>query len=713
MGTCESSQCCSSNSNALPPAGIEKVTSASLAPSETVTLRILHFNDVYKLDHFPTLKAHVDGLGAGMGFQHVITTLAGDFVAPSLLSAMDYGAGMIDCMNAIPVDYVCFGNHESDIPPEALQQRIREFKGVWLNSNMPDWQLDSGSSFGTASSVAQKLRSPSPRSSPNYGAGGGLVATRLPSTSGAYQSKQPMLTSSLVKGLEASGRKVALLGLLSARKTLYRMGAFGGATESLQPVLPRAAELMEELKAAHPDLDCVIPLTHQDLPEDEELALTERFPVILGGHDHEPSISSFGGTTIVKAGQDAENLIVVDLTWEKRAPRGSRPKVETQLIRLAPPEKPKDSRADDDYKAPVLVEDKAMLERVQLRMQPVAELQASTLARFEPVDPPLSSLNPRKGPCSMASLIAAALRDANSAEGGLINAGSIRGNTVYHDGVVTFAHLTAEVPFPSANITIKVPGQVLSDAVRHSRLPWTEQGIEAASALHTDPDMHVDVDTGEVFRVANEDLDPQRMYSITVDAYVVRKNPYFKDYAKKFPENIPPDDAGQPALPCLVAFFCKQAWLKLAAADDHGKVTKEKFDGFFQIADSNGDEFIDFEELLTVIESKLGKDMATRVLARQMMNVVQKDQDGRCTYSELAACMSANIVEAAITRKDSMSSASDAGGGEGLMHKLSTLHTIRKGSERSAGGAPSVKGAKAERLRALLEEETERDAPEA
>ena len=33
--------------------------------------------------------------------ENIITTLAGDFLGPSLLSSLDQGKGMIDCMNKV------------------------------------------------------------------------------------------------------------------------------------------------------------------------------------------------------------------------------------------------------------------------------------------------------------------------------------------------------------------------------------------------------------------------------------------------------------------------------------------------------------------------------------------------------------------------------------------------------------------------------------
>ena len=49
-------------------------------------LRIIHVNDVYQLKNFPKLKTLIAEQSAGCA--NVIVTLAGDFIAPSLLSAL-------------------------------------------------------------------------------------------------------------------------------------------------------------------------------------------------------------------------------------------------------------------------------------------------------------------------------------------------------------------------------------------------------------------------------------------------------------------------------------------------------------------------------------------------------------------------------------------------------------------------------------------------
>jgi hypothetical protein len=84
------------------------------------TLRLVCVNDVYLLDNLPRLRTLVQRSREAPGVDMVLCTMAGDFVAPSLLSSLDHGAGMVDCLNAVPVTHACFGNHEQDVPIESL-----------------------------------------------------------------------------------------------------------------------------------------------------------------------------------------------------------------------------------------------------------------------------------------------------------------------------------------------------------------------------------------------------------------------------------------------------------------------------------------------------------------------------------------------------------------------------------------------------------------
>ena len=115
------------------------------------------------------------------------------------------------------VDYVCFGNHENDIPLDELRLRIAEFKGKWINSNMPDWT--------------------------------------------------PALPEYAVFDITSGGKckKIGLLGLNTIDKNLYQQGAFGGAMATALPVIDTARNLRKKL-VEQLGCDLVIPMTHQVIP---------------------------------------------------------------------------------------------------------------------------------------------------------------------------------------------------------------------------------------------------------------------------------------------------------------------------------------------------------------------------------------------------------------------------------------------------------------
>src|SRR5689334_21950021 len=98
-------------------------------------LRILSINDIYTLENLPRLanllRAHT--LPAP---DVTISVAAGDLVGPSLLSSLDAGRGMVDCLNALGIMYASLGNHEDDILAAELHARIAEFRGVWLSTNV-------------------------------------------------------------------------------------------------------------------------------------------------------------------------------------------------------------------------------------------------------------------------------------------------------------------------------------------------------------------------------------------------------------------------------------------------------------------------------------------------------------------------------------------------------------------------------------------------
>lgn len=137
---------------------------------------------------------------------------------------------MVDCLNAVPVTHVCFGNHEQDVPFEELVERVRAFRGTWLNTNMPG--------FAPALPTTQELDVSAP--------GGRTV-------------------------------RVGLVGVVTADATLYPPDAFGGLR-----VLPANGSALAAATAlANDGCACTIALTHQSLDDDRALATAQGLPVPL------------------------------------------------------------------------------------------------------------------------------------------------------------------------------------------------------------------------------------------------------------------------------------------------------------------------------------------------------------------------------------------------------------------------------------------------
>ncbi|HEY2364757.1 MAG TPA: metallophosphoesterase, partial [Polyangiaceae bacterium] len=226
------------------------------------TLRIVSVNDVYSLENLPRLKNLVRHFRAAPGANAVLVVLAGDFVAPSLLSSLDAGRGMVDCMNDIGFTHVVLGNHEDDIPTVELEQRITELKATWIGTNVH---------VGSAMKHHDTI--------------------------------------------DVGGVRIGLLGVVVVDRNLYRDAPFGGA--EVEPANP--CVLRESKKLIDDGCACVVPITHQPIEDDRALARDKGalcFPVIVGGHEHTEFLEEVNGTWIVKAGSDAGVAIITEITFE-------------------------------------------------------------------------------------------------------------------------------------------------------------------------------------------------------------------------------------------------------------------------------------------------------------------------------------------------------------------------------------------------------------
>lgn len=277
-------------------------------------------NDVYLLDNLPRLHGLIAHYRDHDPADRLLITMAGDFVAPSLLSSLDSGAGMVDCLNALGFTHAIFGNHEDDIATAQLSERVRELAFPCLGTNLR-----------------------------------GFI---------------PELPVSDVVDIAAPGGRtvrVGLVGVVMNDASIYQRVPFGGAT--LLPPNDAARSEAARLRAEE-RCDAIIALTHQNMSDDRALlAATEpRFALVLGGHEHQVLIEQVGATWITKAGSDAFHAIVADLAWPETAgPHDDTPEVHVVL--------------DDVAKYP---EDPAMRRRVDGHLAQVEALGSATLLVLAP-----------------------------------------------------------------------------------------------------------------------------------------------------------------------------------------------------------------------------------------------------------------------------------------------------------------------------------------
>ncbi len=467
-------------------------------------LRVVAVNDVYSLENLPRLRTLVAQSAANDPADLFLATLAGDFVSPSMLSSLDFGRGMVDCLNAVPITHVIFGNHEDDVPSGELAQRTREFRGTWLNTNVPGFE-------------------------------------------------PPLPASQVLEVRRAGGRtvKVGLLGVVMADATVYRRPPFGG--HPVEPANPAALREAARLIRAE-GVACVIPLTHQPIDDDRALAAAQReppFPVILGGHEHVMFLEQVQGTWIVKATADAVDAVVIDLEWPaERPPAGvtdaPRVRVRREALRGYP-------------------EDPALRARVDEHMGAVRALAAATLLKVPP-GRELSSVGARARQTSVGELFCSRLRDALGAEGCLLNGGGIRAARSY-DRRFTYGDLEAELPFDNEMVVASLPGSLLREAVAASRAhaPAESGGfLQVDDRMTVDEPGHAlttvagaPLAEDRVYRVA---VMRELFHGMDHIEPLVR-------FGRDFPERVPPAGSGREIKAILVQAMCLSLWRQLGPFD--------------------------------------------------------------------------------------------------------------------------------------------------
>jgi len=524
-------------------------------------LRIVCINDVYSLEHLPRLASLLRHYATHDPADRFLATLAGDFIAPSMLSSLDKGRGMIDALNLLGITHVCFGNHEDDISLDELRLRVAEFSGTWLNSNITHFE-------------------------------------------------PPLPAYDLIDVQAAGGRRVrvGLLGVVMHDGGEYRRPPFGGG--HIEPANQAALRIAEYLMQTQ-GCTCVVPLTHQDIGIDRELAHAQRptgvppLPVIIGGHEHRVYLEHASDSWIIKAGIDAEHAAIVDLIWPAEAPPAGVPDLPRVRVML-----------DDTARYP---EDAALRARVNARMQAVRDLEAATLFLIPPGQV-LSSVGTRVHQTSMATLLSSRIRDAVSAEGCVLNGGGVRGNREYRERF-TYGDLKGEVPFDNEIVVASIPGRVLQAAIAASR-GRAPQG--SGAFLHIDDRMQVQEPGHSLTHVAGQPLDLDRSYRIAMVRNLLTGMDHIEPletFGREHPECIPPEGSGREVKVVLIDAFSRDLFARL---------------GHFELLDTDRDGKLSESELAAAV-SRLTAAPASPITIDLLLRTLDQNADRSISRDEAEA----------------------------------------------------------------------------
>lgn len=536
-------------------------------------LRIVMVNDIYQLDKYPRVREAVrEFRGAGQDCI-VICVVPGDFLSPCTLTSLDGGVAMLTALNEAAVDYVAFGNHEFDLPPELLQRRISEFKGTWLNSNV---------------------------SNPSF----------------VGRDKKPLPAYSM---LQVGERKVALAGFL-----LDDMKQFAPLHQpTIEPPHDSLSAVWKEIKKAEGLVDAFVPLTHLNIKQDREFAqflaqddeIASQTPVILAAHDHEVFIEEAGKSLIFKVGCDAKNIGVIDLWWDAQGKLG-------RNVHMLDAEE-----FLEDPKTHAFVQ-KKLTSLDELNRVPIAHLPSkqniewsSKNARFH--EEPLVGW--------MLSLVKSSMPGVELV---FLQGGNVRGQYTYEPGPFTYGDLMREFAFDTHMAIVDLPGHVIADSVIGSRAGDSSRPffLHLDSDALTSEGANV-----TILEINKFAFDPQRVYKVATYQFLLGGlgsiQPLLGYVEKR--DLCPPLENCMPIKHYVIETCMKAAWRELLSTTEalESGTPKHQVKALFKAIDANDDGLIVASELSSFLEAN--NMNSSKMLVKFLIEHLDSDEDGKVDIQEI------------------------------------------------------------------------------
>jgi hypothetical protein len=457
--------------------------------------------------------------------------------------------------------------------------------------------------------------------------------------------------------------KLALLGLLSDEPGIFRDNTFKSVP--IQDVLETYTEMYQSLVqnenerdgsninneegGAGPIADFLLPMTHQSMIRDKELArqmlLLHKGPgLILGGHEHDPyneivtannvegddgnhddetllctSAPSDGNyIRILKSGMDANAALLVDLIFEVPEENVEDSSGKCQRPRLM--EIKSDLVPMQDFEPSNIAQqvvDKHMSVIQALENEIV--IDADTVLPQLPIDVAISSKRSRFQQTTVGTIFCQMIKEElhESCDAAMINGASIKGGRTYPNGRISYAELKSELPFPTKMVIVAMKPHEVYEAILYSRTAH-EDG--------TDPDAEEIPRRG--YLQLDYDLDQRwEQLGYTTDMTSLRvalprnllngfcKNKPLMAVGSRLQEEglFPGTDDFVPAIDLIVRHACKNRWYQLVG------------DKPFNYFDVNNDGVLDRDEIKMMLKDVLGYEPADFVVDDMIASVDQDD----------------------------------------------------------------------------------------
>ena len=417
---------------------------------------------------------------------------------------------------------------------------------------------------------------------------------------------------------------VALLGLLSDEPGIFRDNTFRKIPISnvLETYTKYHSKIIPKLA------DFCIPLTHQSITRDRELAQhmlsLSKYDdddddddgssrgVIIGGHEHEPfdefiqdeHATNGRGIRILKSGMNAEAAHLIDLSFDFENDRPTLANIDVDLVEMKA------------YEPSVVVQtivDNHMSVVKALEHEYVIDDDTTGIL---PPGVPFSSERSRFQQTTVGAIFCLMIKEELEVDACIINGATIHGGKTYENFKMSYAELKKELPFPTKMVVVPMKRWELQEAIYYSRTA-VEEGVDLdAKEIPRRGYLQVDWDFEEHGDTSGG---PDDIFNVAVPRNLLTGfcniKPLMEIGARlKAEGTFPGKDDFVPAIDLVVRHACKNKWFQILNNSTS-----------FEQMDLNHDGVIDRHEVKQMMEKILGHEPEEFVVDNMIASI---DQDG-------------------------------------------------------------------------------------